>query len=352
MKKHTRHSTKKAGLPPGSLVRYGFDPSVETKIRIIDFSSDGFYENDIHRLEELVPFKREDTITWIDIVGASQIETLDKIGKLFNIHNLVLEDMLNTTHRPKLEDYGEYLFLIMKNIRIQEDELLIEQISLIIGKNYVISFLENNFNVFEPVRNRLRAGKGKIRKTGADYLGYALIDMIVDNYFIALEHIGEQIELLEESVMLDANPNHIHKIQGLRTDLLFIRKAVWPLREVINSLGRGDSEIFQAETHLYIRDVYDHAIQVIDTVETYREMVSGLMDIYLSSVSNRMNEVMKVLTIISTIFIPLTFLAGLEGMNFKNMPELDWDYGYPAILFIMLIIVLGMIRFFRKKQWL
>jgi len=352
MKKNARHSTKKPGLPPGSLVSYGFDPSIETKVRVIDFSADNFYENDINRLEELAEFKALDTVTWIDIIGASQLEILDKIGNLFHIHNLVLEDMLNTTHRPKLEDYGEYIFLIMKNIRMQENDFLIEQISLIIGKNYVISFLENNFSVFDPVRNRLRAGKGKMRKLGADYLGYALIDMVVDNYFIALEHIGEQIELLEERVMLEANPNHVHEIQRLRTDLLFIRKAVWPLREVINNLGRDDSEIFKSETHLYIRDVYDHVIQVIDTVETYREMVSGLMDIYLSSVSNRMNEVMKVLTIISTVFIPLTFLAGLEGMNFKNMPELDWDYGYPTILVIMLIIVLSMIRFFREKQWL
>lgn len=352
MKKRIGLATKKAGLPPGTLVRHGFDPAVETKVRVIDFSTEGFYENDIHSIEELLPFKQQDTVTWIDIVGASHIDVLDKIGQIFGIHNLVLEDMLNTTHRPKLEDYGEYIFLIMKNIRLQQDELLIEQVSLVVGKNYVISFLENNFDIFEPVRNRLRADKGKIRKAGADYLGYALIDMVVDNYFIALEHVGEQLELLEDHIMLAASPSHIKEIQGLRTDLLFIRKAVWPLREVVGSLERGDSEIFKPETHIYIRDVYDHAIQVIDTVETYREMVSGLMDIYLSSVSNRMNEVMKVLTIISTIFIPLTFLAGLEGMNFKNMPELDWQYGYPVMLGIMLIVMLGMIRFFRKKQWL
>ena len=352
MKKHRRFSTQKAGLPPGTLIGYGFDPAVKTKVRVIDFNNDNFYESEVHSIDDLSRFKQAETVTWIDIVGASQIEVLDKIGQLFGIHNLVLEDMLNTSHRPKTEDYGEYLFLIMKNVRLQDNDLLIEQISLIIGKNYVISFLENDFNVFEAVRNRLRSSKSKIRKTGADYLGYALLDLVVDNYFIALEHVGEQIDLLEERVIQEVDSTQIKEIQGLRTDLLFIRKAVWPLREIISNLERGDSELLNPQMHIYIRDVYDHVVQIIDTVETYREMVNGLMDIYLSSISNRMNEVMKVLTIISTIFIPLTFLSGLEGMNFKNMPELDLDYGYPALLFFMILIVLGMLRFFRKKKWL
>lgn len=352
MKKRRRFSTQKAGLPPGTLIGYGFDPAVKTKVRVIDFNSDRFYESEINSIDDLSSFKQTETVTWIDIVGASQIEVLDKIGQLFGIHNLVLEDMLNTSHRPKTEDYGEYLFLIMKNIRLQDNDLLIEQISLIIGKNYVISFLENDFNVFEAVRNRLRSSKSKIRKTGADYLGYALLDLVVDNYFIALEHVGEQIDLLEERVIQEVDATQVKEIQGLRTDLLFIRKAIWPLREIISNLERGDSELLSPQMHIYIRDVYDHVVQIIDTVETYREMVNGLMDIYLSSISNRMNEVMKVLTIISTIFIPLTFLAGLEGMNFKTMPELDLDYGYPVLLLFMLLIVLGMLRFFRKKQWL
>jgi magnesium transporter len=352
VKRQVRFSTKKAGLPPGSLVRHGFDPDVKTKVRMIDFSADGFYETEIRSLEDLLPFKQQDTVTWIDIVGASQVEVLGKIGEMFGIHNLVLEDMLNTSHRPKVEDYGEYLFFILKNIRIHQGELLIEQVSLLVGNHYVISFLENDFDVFAPVRNRLRAGKGKIRKVGTDYLGYALIDMIVDNYYLALEDVGEQLELLEDDVLLSPDPKHIKRIQSLRNDLLFIRKAVWPLREVLGSLERGYSEIFKPETQLFIRDVYDHAIQIIDTVETYREMVGSLMDIYLSSVSNRMNEVMKVLTIISTIFIPLTFLAGLEGMNFKYMPELEWEYGYPLLLAIMLSVMLGMLRFFRSKKWL
>lgn len=351
MKRHTKFSGDKAGLPPGSLVRHGFDPDIETKVRVIDFSAEEFYETYIERLEDLSNFKQQETVTWVDIVGASQVDTLSKIGEIFGIHNLVLEDMLNTSHRPKMEDYGEYLFFILKNIRLHEKELLIEQISLLIGKNFVITFLENEVDIFAPVRNRLRAGKGKFRRLGADYLGYALLDMVVDNYFLALEDIGEQLEVLEDDVLLHPTPQQVKNIQGMRTDLLFIRKAVWPLRDVVSMLERGESDIFKPETHLFIRDVYDHVIQVIDTVETYREMVSGLMDIYLSSVSNRMNEVMKVLTIISTIFIPLTFLAGVEGMNFKYMPELEWEYGYPVLLCIMVSIVLGMFRFFKSKKW-
>jgi magnesium transporter len=352
VRREIRFSGKKAGLPPGSLVRHGCDPDIATKVRVIDFSAEDFIETDIVKLEDLLPFKQRDTVTWIDIVGASRVDVLAKIGEIFGIHTLVLEDMLNNSHRPKMENYGEYLFFILKNIRIKQEELAIEQVSLLIGSNYILTFLDNDFDVFAPVRNRLRAGKGRIRKVGADYLGYALMDMIVDNYYIALEDMGERIEILEDDVLLNPNPQDIKRIQRLRTELLFVRKAVWPLREVIGSLERGDSEIFKPETQVFIRDVYDHAIQVIDTVETYREMVNGLMDIYLSSVSNRMNEVMKVLTIISTIFIPLTFLAGVEGMNFKYMPELEWEYGYPVLLIIMLIVLLGMIRFFRNKKWL
>jgi len=352
MRNYRHNSIKKAGLPPGTLVRYGLDPTVNTKVHVIDFNSDEFSETDITRIEDLDDFRQKDTVTWIHIVGASNVDVLDKIGHIFNIHNLVLEDMLNTTHRPKIENYDDYLFLITKNIRLQKDELLIEQISFIIGRNYVISFLENDFNVFDAVRTRLRSVKSKIRKTGADYLGYALLDLVVDNYFIALEHVGEQIDLLEERVIRGADSAQIREIQELRTDLLFIRKAIWPLREVLSTLERGDSDLIAPQTHIYLRDVYDHIVQLIDTVETYREMVNGLMDIYLSSISNRMNEVMKVLTIISTIFIPLTFLAGIEGMNFKVMPELNWDYGYPALLLFMSIIVIGMIRFFKNKKWL
>lgn len=202
MKRNTRPPGKKAGLPPGSLVRHGFDPDIETKVRVIDFSAEGFYETDIDRMEDILPFKQQDTITWIDIVGASQVEVLGKIGEMFAIHNLVLEDMLNTSHRPKVEDYGEYLFFILKNIRFSRQELLIEQVSLLVGRDFVITFLENDIDIFAPVRERLKAGKGKIRKLGADYLGYALIDMVVDNCFVALEDIGERIEGLEDAVML------------------------------------------------------------------------------------------------------------------------------------------------------
>jgi len=352
MKRRRHNSTKKVGLPPGTLLSSGFDLNIKTKVHVIDFSETTFYEKDILSIDELRAFQQKDTTTWIDIVGASKIEFLDSVSQLFGIHKLVLEDMLNTAHRPKIEDYDDYLFLITKNIQLQEGELFIEQISLIIGKNYVISFAENNATVFEGVRNRLRSGKTNLHKIGPDYLGYALLDILVDNYFIALEHIGDELDTLEENVLLGADPAQIRDIQRLRTDLLFLRKAIWPLREMLSTVERGSSELIDPQTHLYIRDVYDHVVQILDSIDTYREIVNGLMDIYLSSISNRMNEVMKLLTVISTIFIPLTFLAGIEGMNFKVMPELDWPYGYPVLLLCMALIVIGMVRFFKNKQWL
>lgn len=352
MKRRRHNSTKKVGLPPGTLVSSGFDLNIKTKVHVIDFSENTFYEKDILSVDELRTFQKDDTTTWIDIVGASKIEFLDSVSQLFGIHKLVLEDMLNTAHRPKIEDYDDYLFLIAKNIQLQEGELFIEQISLIIGKNYVISFAENNSAVFENVRNRLRSGKARLHKTGSDYLGYALLDILVDNYFIALEHIGDELDTLEEKILLGADPGQSRNIQRLRTDLLFLRKAIWPLREMLSTVARSSSELIDPQTHLYIRDVYDHVVQILDSIDTYREIVNGLMDIYLSSISNRMNEVMKLLTVISTIFIPLTFLAGIEGMNFKVMPELDWPYGYPVLLLCMTVIVIGMVRFFKNKQWL
>lgn len=352
MIKHIKMAARKAGLAPGTLINAEEEGSTDTCISIMNYDEQSCFEADIQAVEELACFRNKPTITWIQVTGRNNVSILEKVGHCFGIHDLVLEDIHNTGHRPKMEDYGEYLFLIMKILREHQGETVIEQVSLILGKNYVISFQESEFDIFDPVRRRIRSGKGKIRKAGPDYLAYALLDIVVDNYFIVLEHLGEQVESLEDEVILNPNNTIIRKIQSLKTELLFIRKSVWPLREVISSLERGESDLFQGTTLIYIRDVYDHTIQVIDTVETYRDMMSGLLDIYLSSISNRMNEVMKVLTIIATIFIPLTFLAGVEGMNFKYMPELEWEWGYPALLLLMAIIVLCMIQFFRRKKWI
>jgi magnesium transporter len=253
-----------------------------------------------------------------------------------------------------LEDFGDYIFVVLKTFSYnhQSDELEPEQISLILGPSFVVSFQEREGDVFNPIRERIRSNKGRIRRMGADYLAYSLLDSIVDHYFIVLEQVGEEVEFLEEELVTNPTPETLQTIHNLKREMLFLRKSVWPLREVIGALERGESSLIKESTGIYLRDVYDHTIQVIDTIETFRDMISGMLDIYLSSVSNRMNEVMKVLTIIATIFIPLTFIAGIYGMNFQYMPELEWRWGYPMVWVVMLAIGVLMLIYFRKKDWL
>ena len=293
-------------------------------------------------------------VTWLDIDGVHQADLLEAVGTHANLHPLVMEDIHNTYQRPKAEDYEDYLYIVLKMISWNEEtkEVQAEQVSLILGKSYVISFKEDPGDIFDPVRLRLRESKGRIRKLGADYLAYSLLDQVVDHYFLVLENLGEQIEDLEEKLVTNPDSSTLQTIHHLKRELIFLRKSVWPLREAISSLERSESPLFQPETLVYMRDVYDHTIQVIDTIETFRDMVSGMLDIYLSSVSNRMNEVMKVLTIIATIFIPLTFIAGVYGMNFVNMPELQWPWGYFMVWGVMIVIVIAMIIYFKRKKWL
>jgi len=345
---------EKVGLPPGTLVHIGERKTEKIKITVIDYDSKNFQEKEIHKIEECFPFKDKPTVTWINIDGLQEVGVVEKIGTHFGVHPLILEDILHTGQRPKAEDLGDYLFIVLKMIYHDEneDEIMGEQISLIIGQNHVISFQEREGDIFNPIRDRLRNGKGRIRKTGADYLAYALLDAIVDQYFLVLERFGEKIESLEDELVTNPTPETLQIIHTLKRNLIFLRKSVWPLREVISGLERGESPLITKPTGIYLRDVYDHTIQVIDTIETFRDMVSGMLDIYLSSLSNRMNEVMKVLTIIATIFIPLTFMAGIYGMNFKFMPELEWHWGYPTALIIMLIVVGFMVAYFRRKRWL
>jgi magnesium transporter len=288
------------------------------------------------------------------VVGIQQVEVLEKLGHCFTVHPLALEDILNTEQRPKVEDYGEDLFIVVKLISYNEkkDEIEAEQISLILRPNALLSFQEKEGDDFASVKERLRAGKGRMRKMGADYLAYTLLDIVVDQYFIVLEKLGERIEVLEEKLLADPGTATLQKIQNLKREMLLLRKWIWPLREVISSLERGEFPGIQESTRIYLRDVYDHAIQVMDTVEIFRDMLSGMLDIYLSSLNNRMNAVMKVLTIIATIFMPLTFLAGVYGMNFKHMPELDWPWGYPLILAVMGFVAILMLTLFRRKKWL
>jgi magnesium transporter len=354
MQKLIKKRSKKAGLPPGTLVHIGEKKADTPKITVMDYDEAHFQEKEIKTIEECFLFKDKPTVTWINIDGLHQVEILEKLGECYGLHPLVLEDILNTDQRPKMEDYGEYLYIVLRTLNYNDksSEIESEQISLVLGPNFVFSFQEREGDTFNPIRDRIRNSKGRIRKMGADHLAYTLLDSIIDNYFIILEKLGEKIESLEEEVVTRPTPETLQTIHHLKREMIFLRKGVWPLREVISGLERGESSLIKESTRIYLRDVYDHTIQTIDTIETYRDMVSGMLDIYLSSISNRLNAVMKVLTIIATIFMPLTFLAGIYGMNFKYMPELEWRWGYPAIWFVMVGIGVFMLVYFRKKRWL
>jgi len=351
MPKFFKMVSKKAGLPPGMLVHIGKKKMDKPRITSIDFDSKHMTEKELKRIEDVFKFRDTSTTTWINIDGIHETEIIEKIGKHFSIHPLVLEDIANTGQRPKVEDLDSYLFCVLKMLSYdeKEDEVNAEQISLILGRKYVITFQERVGDIFDQLRERIR--KGKLRFKKPDYLAYAIIDSVVDNYFVILEKIGERLERLEEELSEKPSTETLHTIHRLKREAIFIRKSVWPLREVANSLAKSDSKMVSEETKIYFKDVYDHTIQVIDTIETFRDMLSGLLDLYLSSISNRMNEVMKVLTIIATIFIPLTFVAGIYGMNFRHMPELDWIWGYPAVWLVIGVIVLLMLIFFKRKEW-
>jgi magnesium transporter len=345
---------KKSGLAPGTLL-YTNDKRMEkAKITIIDYDEKDLQEKEAKTVEECFPFKASPTVTWINVDGLHEIDMIEKLGVKFDIHPLVLEDILNTGQRPKYEDSENYIFVVLKMLSYDEEkhEIKAEQVSIILGPNFVISFQEVEGDVFNPIRDRIRNSKGRIRKMGADYLAYALLDAIIDNYFIILEKLGERIEDREEELVTNPVSKTLQTIHNLKRETIFLRKSVWPLREVISGLERRESTIIKETTGIYLRDLYDHTIQVIDSVETFCDLISGMLDIYLSSISNKMNNVMKVLTIIATIFIPLTFIAGIYGMNFKFMPELEWHWGYPFIWVVMISIFISMLFYFRKKNWL
>ncbi|SFL83777.1 magnesium transporter [Pelosinus propionicus DSM 13327] len=344
--------TKKVGLPPGTLLHIGSKRSEKVKIRKLCYSSDDWTEKEFDKVDELLESISSAEKCWIHISGVHVVSMVEKIGAAFQIHSLVLEDIVNTNQRPKMEDNKEYLYIIVKMIHCYENNIDFEQVSLIVGNNYIVSFQENDNDTFTKIRERIKSTNGIIRSKDVDYLAYALLDCIVDNYYVALEYLGDKIEQLENRIIVHPQPKVLKEIHTLKNEMLFVRKAVWPLREIINALSRGDSALFKKDTLIYIRDVYDHMIQVIDSIEMYRDMVTGMLDLYLSNVSFKTNEVMKVLTIIATIFIPLTFIVGLYGMNFKYMPELEWKWGYPAILLIMAFISGCMIIYFRKKKWM
>ncbi len=353
--KRIKNNIKKAGLPPGTLVYTGQKKLESVKITVMDYDEQNFHEKQVTKIEDCFEYKTKPTVTWINIDGLHDVETIEKIGNQYDIHPLVLEDILHTGQRPKFEEAEQYIFVVLMMLRYDDENqsVIMEQVSLVLGENFVISFQEDIIgDVFEQIRDRIRNAKGKIRKMGPDYLMHALLDAIVDGYFIILEKFGDKIEILEDELVDNASQSTLKQIHYLKREMIFLRKSVWPLRELISSLERSESELIKESTTAYLRDLYDHTIQVIDTIESFRDMAAGMLDLYLSSMSNKMNEVMKVLTIITTIFIPLTFVAGIYGMNFDNMPELRWKYGYAAVLVIMLALFVGMIYYFKKKKWL
>lgn len=354
MKRLIKKRSRKTGLPPGTLVHVGERKVEKVKIGILDYDEAQLEEKEAKTIEESFPFKDKPTLTWVNIDGLHEAEIIEKLGSHFGLHPLLLEDILNTDQRPKMDDYGDYIFVVLKMLYPDEnkDEIEAEQVSLILGSNFVISFQEREGDVFDPVRERIRKSKGRIRRSGSDYLAYALLDAVVDNYFLILENVGEKIEDTEQQLATNPSPETLQYIRQLKNEMIFLRKSVWPLRELINGLERCESTLIHESTGLYLRDVYDHTIQIIDTVESYRDMISGMVDIYLSSVSNKMNEVMKVLTIFASIFIPLTFIAGIYGMNFGFMPELDWRWGYFALLGFMTIVGISLLVYFKRKRWL
>ncbi|MBW4453916.1 MAG: magnesium/cobalt transporter CorA [Nostoc indistinguendum CM1-VF10] len=330
-------------------------------IFLIDYNQTDFIREQIATPEECVPYLDRESISWVDVQGLGSQDILQRLGNVFKLHPLVLEDVVNVPERPKTEDYEDQLLFISRMVVPKERTcgFYNEQVSLILGKNYLLTVQEEpEHDCFEGVRSRIEKNKGIIRKQGADYLAYAVLDAIIDGFFPVLELYGERIEELEQEVIVKPTPQTLQNIYQIRRELLQLRRAIWPQRDAINSLIRDGSELIGEEVIIYLRDCYDHTVQVMDMVETYRELASGLMDVYLSAVSNKMNEIMKVLTVISSIFIPLTFVAGIYGMNFNtekspyNMPELNWYWGYPLCLAVMGAIALGLLLFFWRRGWL
>jgi len=343
-----------AERPPETPAPEGACHDAPTRLMVVRYDEKHYEELSVESVEQCLSLRDAPPVVWIDVDALRDAEAVAKLGEAYGLHPLVLEDILTTTQRPKLEDLGGSLFVVIKMLSYDREthEIHHEQMSLVIGPTYVLSFQEVKGDAFAPIRERLKRAGARIRRMGADYLAYALIDLIVDGYFDVLEQVGERIEDLEDALVTNSTSETLHAIHHLKRQMIFFRRAAWPLREVIGALGRGESRMIHQETRVYLRDLLDHTFQIMDSVDTFRDMLSGMLDMYLSSLSNRMNEIMKVLTIIATLFIPLTFVTGLYGMNFRYMPELEWRYGYLFVWGIILLVFLAMLAYFRRKRWL
>jgi magnesium transporter len=348
---------KKPGTSPGSLILNSPKRVPQVQLQTFEFSPNFFHEEPQASLDKILELKTSPHQSWMNIDGLHDVELIQKIGAHFEIHPLNLEDILEPSSRPKIDEMEDYIFMSFKMISFGKksgngEKLLQEQVSLVLGQNWVLSFQEVPGDSFDPVRERLRSGKGRMRRMGADYFAYALIDAAVDYYFVAVEQIGERLDAIDKKVLDSPSPAILKQIHSLKNDLIKVRKAIWPLRDVISSLERNDSKLIRPETLIFIRDLHDHIVQLIEAVETYRDLVGGLFDIYLSSQSNRTNEIIRVLTVTTSIFIPLTFIVGIYGMNFKFFPELEWHYGYHLVWALMITVAIGMVSFFRKRGWI
>lgn len=350
---------KKPGTAPGTIEHIGEQHLEEIKIKVHDYDEEHLQEISIDKIQKAKPYLETPSKTWITVSGLHDTDKLKSIWDFFNLHPLIQEDIVHTSQRPKVESYDNCVFFVLRILTYSQENKRIEteQISIVLGDNYVLSFQESDRDYFAPIMNRLAVKDSRIRKHGPDYLTYALIDTVVDYYFTIIEHIADNIELLEDELLHEPQDHHLEQIHRIRREIIHFRKSVWPLRDAVSTAIRDESAFIGDNTKIFLRDVYDHMVQVIDNIENYRDMILGLHDMYMSFVSNKLNEVMKVLTIIATIFIPLTFIAGIYGMNFSpesspyNMPELSWYWGYPVSLGFMGIIAVIMILYFKRKGW-
>ena len=353
MSESLSYASEKSGLPPGSLVHVGEVHEHAHKITVIDYNKSALTRRTIKSIEELLPYKTTETVTWVIIDGLKDVSVIDAIGQHFDIHALVLEDILNTHQRPKFEEFDDYLYIVIKALSLADNDFNVEyeQISLLLLNKFVFTFKEKPDAIFDPILSRLDNDKSHLRNLGPDYLSYILMDTIVDEYFSLQDTFDELIEVVEDELLSNPSAQTLNTIQKIKRELIFLRRSVSPLRELLASIQRSESPLLNAKTKRYFGDVYDHVIRITEAMEAYRDLIAGMLDIYLSSVSNKMNETMKVLTVFASIFIPLTFIAGVYGMNFEYMPELKWKWGYPVLWLVFIGVSVLLLRFFKKKNW-
>lgn len=346
--------SSKAGLPPGTLMYIGKDRKEKIGISLMDYSKDSFFETEYDSIQPCLEYKDNKSVTWINVDGLHDTQIISEIGEKFEIHPLVLEDILNTRLRPSIEEYDDYIFVSLKmmGISADSDSIINEQISFVVGDKWIISFQERKGDIFDGLRGRIKEGKGTIRARGVDFLFYRLIDTVVDHYFFVTEFMNNKIDQLEEEVMVDESDGFIQEVQYLKKKLINLRRTLTPVREIVFTLKKDQNEVFDPNTRIYMDDVYDHMLQINESIESQREALTSILELHTSLLGQKMNQIMKVLTIMASIFIPLTFVAGIYGMNFQYMPELGWKYAYPMVWGIMILMMIGMIAYFRKKKWI